>query len=374
MNLDDVLAAINASSELSVGELAFLLGLNDPEDQRRLFEKAYEIKKRNVGAVVRLRGLVEFSNICEKNCLYCGIRRDNHGHRRYMLDEEEILEAAEWILEAGYGSMVLQSGERSDETFISLIESLLVKIKDLTSGKLGVTLSLGEQTPETYERWFNAGAHRYLLRIETSNPTLYRRIHPADHDFDRRRHCLDVLRDTGYQVGTGVMIGLPGQTLEDLAADALFFKNQDVDMIGMGPYIPHRDAPLAKETPDFDERGQLGLGLKMIAVVRLVLQDANIAATTALQALDPVGRERGLKAGANVMMPNVTSPKYRDAYQLYENKPNLDENAAACRDRLRESVAAVGETIRFEEWGDSPRFFRRLNSGRKGSTRATRSR
>jgi biotin synthase len=224
---------------------------------------------------------------------------------------------------------------------------------------------LGEQTEETYRRWREAGAHRYLLRIETTNPELYAKIHPADHSLAERKECLARLRRTGYQVGTGVMMGLPGQTMEDLANDILFLKEIDIDMVGMGPYIPHSDTPMGKEVPpytDEQKKASLELGLRMIAVTRIMLRDVNIAAATALQALEYTGREQGLRCGANVIMPNVTETDYRPKYQLYDNKPCTDENSSMCRGCLDGRIKGIGETVGFGEWGDSPHYHKRIKS------------
>ena len=253
---------------------------------------------------------------------------------------------------------MIQGGERDDEPFIKLIEDAVREIKEKSAGRLGITLSMGEQMPAVYRRWFDAGAHRYLLRIESSNPELYRKLHPPDHSHAARLKCLETLKAIGYQVGTGVMIGLPFQTIDDLVGDLLFFQKMDVDMIGMGPYLVSRDTPLAKEMPDFEtlKAQQLKLGLKMIAAARLLLKNVNIAATTALQALDPRGREQGLLAGANVIMPNLTAVQYRSSYQLYDNKPCLDENSEQCRFCLERRVQSIGESIAWDEWGDSRHF------------------
>ena len=323
-------------------------------------ERAYEIKLQYVGNKVFFRGIIELSNICCKDCLYCGLRKSSRTQTRYMMPQSEIVECALWAFENQYGSIVLQSGERNDEEFIFFIEETLCEIKEKTSEKLGITISLGEQTENTYRKWFAAGAHRYLLRIETSSRELYKTLHPNDafHDFDTRLNCIKSLQNVGYQTGTGVMIGLPGQTLLDLADDILFFKSMDVDMIGMGPYIVCNDTPLAIRMPDFEKikNEQFRLGLKMIAVTRIVLKDVNIASTTALQALNPEGREMGLKAGGNVIMPNITPVKYRRDYQLYEDKPCLDENASLCRGCLEKRIASIGEKIGYGEWGDPKHF------------------
>lgn len=354
-NLDNLL---EPSCKPTRDGLAYLLNLKDEEDVRRLLEAAYRIKLKYVGPVVHFRGLIEFSNICKKDCFYCGIRKSNRNVVRYLMSEEEILEAARFAYESNYGSVVLQSGELESPMNTDFVEKMVRAIKGLSNGRLGITLSVGEQNEETYRRWFAAGAHRYLLRIETSNETLYRHLHPKDHSFPRRIGCLNLLKEIGYQVGTGVMIGLPGQTIEDLADDILFFEKMDVAMIGMGPYLVHKDTPLSLEVSSFDEmkERQLDLALKMIATTRLYLKDVNIASTTALQALAPTGREMGLKAGANIIMPNVTVTKYRSSYKLYDDKPCLDENATFCRSCLEQRIESIGETIGFNEWGDSPHF------------------
>ncbi|HEY5653436.1 MAG TPA: [FeFe] hydrogenase H-cluster radical SAM maturase HydE, partial [Pontiella sp.] len=336
--------------ELSATEIAELLAISDKGELQALYDCAYAIKEKYVGKVAYFRGIIECSNLCIKDCYYCGIRKSNKNVERFLMDEEEIFKEAMWAYEADYGSCVIQSGERQDEEYISMIERVVNRISKASNGELGITLSLGEQTEEVYRRWKDAGAHRYLLRIETSNPELYAKIHPEDHSLEVRKECLASLRRTGYQVGTGVMMGLPGQTMEDLADDILFLKKIDVDMVGMGPYIPHSDTPMGQEIAAYtdDQKSDvLKLGLKMIAVTRIVLKDVNIAAATALQALEYTGREQGLRCGANVIMPNVTETDYRPKYQLYDNKPCTDENSAMCRGCLSGRIMGIGETIGF---------------------------
>ena len=345
--------ALTRPYNLAHDELVELLSLADAEE---LFAAAYELKCRHVGKVVSLRGIIEMGNGCAKNCFYCGIRRDNTRVSRYRLGEDDVVRMAHWCFDQQYGSVVLQSGEIESEAHTEYIERILKRIREFGGDDFGITLSLGEQTEETYRRWRTAGAHRYLLRIESSVPELYAKLHPADHSHARRLECLRALKRLGWQTGSGVMCGLPGQTLDDLARDIEFYHEMDLDMIGMGPYLPHKDTPLGKDielTPEYAAK-QLKLGLKMIAVTRLHLHDVNIAATTALQALDNRGREKGLLAGANVMMPNVTDTEYRKKYQLYENKPCLDENSAQCRNCLNWRVLAIGEKINWGHRGDSP--------------------
>lgn len=356
--LQKIFEKIDSNHELSREDLRYLLTLQDPSKIQQLYDRAYLEKVRHTGKKVFLRGLIELSNICVKDCFYCGIRKSNNTIDRFSLTEEEIIQGAEWAYKNEYGSMVLQAGERYDEKFVGFIEDVVKKIKEKTDDKLGITLSLGEQTLETYKRWYDAGAHRYLLRIETSNPGLYAKIHPEDHSWQERKEALFRLKEAGFQVGTGVMIGLPFQTYEDLVNDILFFKELDVDMIGMGPYLISRETPMAKiaEKNMIIAEEKLQLSLKMIAVTRLFLKDVNIAATTALQAIEEDGRERGLKAGANIIMPNVTDVQYRPSYQLYDNKPCLDENADVCRGCLELRVLSIDEEIGYGEWGDSPHF------------------
>ena len=359
------LADVLYKKDLTRDDLIYLLSLTDADEMQALYDRAYEVKAANVGRVVYYRGLIEFSNRCIKNCLYCGIRRDNDEVERFDTEREDILAMAKWAYDNQYGSLTLQSGERQDEAFIDYIEGLVRDIKALSHGELGITLCVGEQDEAAYRRWFEAGAHRYLLRIETSNPVLYAKLHPQDghHQWQVRKNCLDVLRAIGYQVGTGDMSGLPGQTIEDLADDILFYRDMDIDMIGMGPYVVHHNTPLGKAVVaqglDSAEgkRRRLELGLKMIAVTRLFLPDVNIASTTALQALHPMGRELGLKAGANVLMPIVTVPKFRSQYLLYDNKPCVEDTPGQCKNCLAARVASVGDTVGLGQWGDSPHFF-----------------
>ena len=349
--------ALQQPGALTRNEIAELLSL---EDTKELFTAAYEVKCRYIGKRVSLRGLIEMGNLCAKDCYYCGIRKSNSHVKRYRQAEDDVIRMAKWCFEHDYGSVVLQSGEIESEANTMSIERILHGIREFGGDAFGVTLCLGEQTEEVFRRWREAGAHRYLLRIESSVPSLYAKIHPSDHLYARRVECLKILKRLGYQTGSGVMTGLPGQTLDDLAHDIEFYKKMDLDMIGMGPYLPHAETPLGENiamTPEYAQR-QFQLGLKMIAVTRLYLHDVNIAATTALQALDDRGRELGIQAGANVIMPNVTDVEYRRSYQLYPNKPCMDENAAKCRNCLNWRILSIGEKIIWGERGDSPHYFK----------------
>ena len=339
-------------------EWAELLALTDYELQKILHRSASDLRVKLCGDAVALRGLVEISNICTKNCYYCGIRRENFHIPRFELDLNEIVDTALLAQEFRYGSVVLQSGERTDTKFIDKISEAVSRIKKHSKNSLGITLSCGEQERAVYKEWFSAGAHRYLLRIETSNRKLYSQLHPANHDFDKRVECLHLLKECGYQLGTGIMCGLPGQTTLDIIRDIEFFADIDADMIGMGPYIVQQDTPLAKFSPDFESEksARLDFALNMIAIVRLRLRDVNIAATTALHALAPDGRERGLQAGANVIMPNITPTRFRSGYQLYDGKPGLNENADSVRKALQESISSAGFRTIDDAWGDSRHF------------------
>jgi biotin synthase len=284
---------------------------------------------------------------------------------RYTLTDQEILEAARFACDNRYGSIVLQSGEQKTPYFTRRIGEILKGIHTLTQGNLRVTLSCGEQDAETYRHWFECGAHRYLLRIETSNPELYRKLHPLDdlHQFSTRLECLYLLHEIGYQVGTGVMIGLPFQTLDDLADDLWFMHGFGIDMVGMGPYLEHSQTPLyAHRSQLLSREERFQLSLKMIAVLRILMKNINIAAATALQTIDKLGREKAVKVGANVIMPNITPGKYRDDYLLYQNKPCTDENAADCKNCLEARMALVENRIAYGDWGDSAHFRKRKES------------
>lgn len=345
----------------SAEDIVFLLKL-EGEERNKLLQKSREVKEKNIGRKVYLRGLVEFSNICSKDCLYCGIRKSNGKVVRYEVSDDEILDACRFAWEKGFGSVVLQSGELTSKTFVNRVDRLLKQIKKLSNNELGITLSCGEQTRETYLRWFESGAHRYLLRIESSNRELYYKIHPKTqkHSFENRIESLHHLKETGYQTGTGVMIGLPFQTMENLADDLLFFKKMDIDMCGMGPYVEHEDTPLFQFKHLLKTKQErFDLTLNMIAVLRLLMPDINIVASTALEAINPQGREKALAVGANIIMPNLTPHKYLENYLLYENKPIWGEDKNQAITDLEERLKNAGNEIGFNMWGDSKHFSNR---------------
>lgn len=325
-------------------------------DKNQLFKYASEVKMKHVGNKVYLRGLVEYSNICKKDCYYCGIRSSNKDFSRYEISMSDIEQACNYALENKFASMVIQCGELQSNTFTGRITNAIKLIKFLSNGEMRITLSCGEQTPEVYKKWFEAGAERFLLRIESSNSELYKKIHPDNelHNYDNRIQAIKNLKEIGYQTGTGVMIGLPFQTIEDLADDILFMQENDIDMCGMGPYIEHKNTPLFQykdKLLPLNNRYQLAL--KMIAVLRIVMKNINIASTTALQAIDSHGKRSALKIGANVIMPNLTPAKYKSNYHLYQNKPGRNVSKD---DELNFAMQVIDNAnciTAFGEYGDS---------------------
>jgi len=342
------------SGNLDFKKIKQLLLLEDEKQIQQLLEKARATRDNTIGNKVYLRGLIEYSNRCAKNCFYCGIRAGNHHAVRYQVSDDEVVEAAQYALNHRYGSIVLQSGERCDKEFTSHVSSLIQKIHHATGNNLRITLSCGEQSEEVYREWFRLGAQRYLLRIEASNPELYAKLHPADHSFENRTKCLKTLVDIGYQAGTGVMIGLPFQTIDDLANDLLFIRNSGVVMVGMGPYIEHAETPLYQYKDSLlPVEKRMELALKMIAILRLMRPTINIASTTALQTLDAHGRELGLRAGANVIMPNITPVSFKQEYNLYEGKPGLHDEPDEVENTIEKLIISADCEVGWSEWGDS---------------------
>jgi len=352
-----IITSILQKEDFTREDIIRLLSITEPELIEELRSEAERVLYKYRGPDVYFRGLIEFSNICTSDCYYCGIRKSNDKIKRYLMSKEEIIECALWCAKQGYGSIVLQSGERQDKKFADFVTDIVRSIKKVTTSErlpqgLGITLCVGEQSREVYQNFFDAGAHRYLLRIEASDKEFFSSIHPPVQSYDSRKSCLQILKEIGYLVGTGVMIGLPGQSLEHLADDILFFKKTGVDMIGMGPFIVHEQTPFSIYKNEVRLESNFLTTLKMIAVTRLFLKDVNIAATTALQAIKPDGREQGLKFGANVVMPQITPEKYRKQYLLYEGKPCIDENAELCKACLTRRIEAVDRSVAIDIWGD----------------------
>ncbi len=345
-------------SDFSKSDLVQLLH-TEGDDLKLLYKHAEHTKLNHVGNKVYLRGLLEYSNLCGKNCLYCGIRQNNQTLHRYTMTENEIETAIRYAYEHDYGSIVVQSGERNDKAFVEEIDKVLQIASRIGKQSLGITLSCGEQTKETYRRWFELGATRYLLRIETSNENLYYSIHPrnAKHDFSARLQALSDLQACGYQTGTGVLIGFPNQSIESLADDLLFMKQQNIDMCGMGPYVVSENTPLQKlahQIPSIATRVELSL--KMVALLRIIMPKVNIAATTAMQTLDKLAREKAIRIGANVLMPNLTPTCYREDYSLYQNKPGQKEQPEDSLITLQKMVENVDCRIAFGEKGSSKHY------------------
>jgi biotin synthase len=334
--------------------------LREDRDERlaELWCRADETRRRHVGDAVHLRGLVELSNHCVRQCTYCGLRAGNREIVRYRLTADQILDCAHQAVRLGYGTVVLQSGEDLELT-AGWIADVVRRIRDETS--LAVTLSLGERSPAELALWKDAGADRYLLRFETSNPRLFKAIHPprSGQPFSRPE-LLRIVRLLGYEVGSGIMIGIPGQSHDDLADDLRLMQNLDLDMIGVGPYLPHPETPLGRHAKRFrlpgggqvpnDERTTY----KIIALVRLLRPRANIPSTTALATINPVnGRELGLQRGANVIMPNITPVEYRESYQIYPDKTCIRDTASACHQCVQLRIRRIGRTPGSGR-GDSP--------------------
>lgn len=309
--------------------------LKDEKNQQSLFAKADEIRQRYVGDEVHLRALIEFSNICRNNCMYCGIRKDNRNVKRYHMSEDELVNTAKSAAEMGFKTVVMQSGE--DMYYNpSRLCNIIERIKKFD---VAITLSIGERDYDDYKAFKEAGADRYLIRIETTDKDLYHKLDP-DMSWNRRYECLCALRDLGYEVGSGIMVGLPEQTIESIADDLLFLQNFGVDMAGIGPFIPHSQTPL-KDCAG----GSLGLALRTMAVMRLLLEDINIPATTAMETLHPNGRILALKSGANVVMPNVTEGEYRRLYELYPGKICINDTPAQCRTCIGAKILSIGRKI-----------------------------
>lgn len=302
-----------------------------------LFDKSRAAAQQTFGNRIYVRGLIEFTNYCKNNCYYCGIRAASHA-KRYRLSEEDILSCCESGYGLGFRTFVLQGGEDpyfTDERLIPIVAEIRRRYPDCA-----ITLSAGERSEESYRALFEAGANRYLLRHETADDAHYRLLHPANLSLAHRKQCLWTLREIGYQVGTGFMVGSPGQTPETLAEDLWFIHELQPQMIGIGPFLPHHDTPFAKKP-----KGSYEQTLFLIGMLRLMRPDALIPATTALGTIDPMGREKGILAGANVVMPNLSPVRVRKQYELYDNKICTGEEAAECRFCLANRMKSIGYEI-----------------------------
>jgi len=332
--MKNIIDQIYNTSEVTGDELLKLLNNLDDESTAYLHLRAHEKRLSVYGNKVFMRGLIEFTNYCKSNCMYCGIRRDNKNADRYRLDTETILKCCREGHELGYRTFVLQGGEDpfyTDEDIVTLVKAIKSNHPDCA-----ITLSIGEKSKESYRRYKDAGADRYLLRHETNTKTLYEKLHP-DMSYEARIRCLQDLKEIGFQVGAGFMVGLPGQGNEDYVKDLLFLKKLQPHMVGIGPFIPQQDTPLAGANS-----GTLETTCIMLSLVRLLLPKVLLPATTALGSLDPKGRERGLQAGGNVVMPNLSPTNVRDKYLLYDGKICTGDEAAHCRGCIERRIQSVG--------------------------------
>lgn len=314
---------------------------SDSPAVKYLFSRSRDVTDRVMGRRVRVRGLIEITNICRNNCLYCGLRRDNRTLTRYALTDDEILDCCRRGHEAGFRTFVLQGGENpavKEEDVCRIVSEIHRRYPDSA-----ITLSLGEWPDEAYRRFREAGATRYLLRHETHSASHYSRLHPREMSLDNRLRCLDTLKRLGYQTGTGIMVGSPWQTLDNIAEDLEYMARLQPEMIGIGPFLPHSATPFAR-----CKAGSLDLTLRLIAILRLMFPQANIPSTTALATLSPEGRIRGIQAGANVVMPNLSPQAVRDQYSLYNNKAHSGAEAAEGLQTLSRELETIGFTITTE--------------------------
>lgn len=337
-DIKSLIDTLEKQGTLSGEEFTELLSGYGPEEAEYARIKAAETAKRYFDNKVYTRGLIEFTNYCKNDCYYCGIRRSNTRVKRYRLTKEEILSCCESGYELGFRTFVLQGGEDlhySDRDMVHIVSSVKENYPDCA-----LTLSIGEKSYESYLAYYEAGADRYLLRHETANEEHYRKLHPKSLSLQVRKQCLRDLKAIGYQVGTGFMVGSPYQTPEHLAEDLLFIKELSPAMIGIGPYLPHHDTPFAGE-----KQGSMELTLFLISILRLMIPGALIPATTALGTIHPLGREKGILSGANVVMPNLSPVSVRKKYELYDNKICTGEEAAECRFCLQNRMNQIGYEI-----------------------------
>ena len=337
----ELIDKLHKNQELSLEEWTELIKNRTPELSEYLFELAREERHKYYGHDVYVRGLIEFTNYCRNDCLYCGIRKSNAAAHRYRLDEDTILRCCQEGYDLGFRTFVLQGGEDpvlTDDKIERIVTNIRQEYPDCA-----ITLSLGEKSRNTYERFFKAGANRYLLRHETYNEAHYQQLHPAEMSGKQRLQCLQDLKDIGYQTGTGIMVGSPGQTVEDIIEDILFIERLRPEMIGIGPFLPHHDTPFA-QCPS----GTVAQTVLLLSIFRLMHPSALIPATTALATLASDGREWGILAGANVVMPNLSPREERKKYELYNDKASLGAESAEGLIALQKQLNAIGYEISTE--------------------------
>ena len=347
-DVQSVIQKLVSSGDISREEIILLLENRNADIQSVLAEKASAAARENYGNKVFVRGLIEFTNYCKNDCYYCGIRCSNKNASRYRLTRDEILECASHGYDLGFRTIVLQGGEDAffnDDLVVDIVKSIKREHPDCA-----VTLSIGEKSFESYKKFFDAGADRYLLRHETADPVHYSKLHPSNLSSENRKECLFNLKKIGFQTGAGFMVGSPYQTIDNIADDLLFLKKLDPEMIGIGPFIPHKETPFADE-----QAGTLELTLYLLSIIRLMLPTVLLPATTALGTIDPRGRELGILAGANVVMPNLSPVSVRKKYDLYDNKICTGEEAAECMNCLKKRIESIGYEI-VTDRGDNIRY------------------
>lgn len=334
----EIIERLAAEQTLSVEELSVLLKTEDVGALEELRSLAAKTAKRIYGNEVYIRGLIEFTNYCKNDCYYCGIRRGNGKAQRYRLTKEQILECCKEGYGLGFRTFVLQGGEDpyfTDARICELVEAIKSRYPDCA-----VTLSIGEKPRESYQAYFDAGADRYLLRHETADELHYGRLHPPEMSFSNRMRCLRDLKDIGYQTGCGFMVGSPYQTIETLHADLMFIREFRPEMVGIGPFIPQKDTPFGEKAA-----GTLEMTLRLLSMIRLLHPNVLLPATTALGTIHPKGREKGILAGANVVMPNLSPVNVREKYKLYDNKICTGDEAAECRFCMQRRMESIGYQV-----------------------------
>ena len=338
VHLKQLVDRLEGSRDLSDAEFTELLLCEDSEAVAYLAERARYVREKIYGKEVYLRGLIEFTNYCKNNCKYCGIRCGNKNAERYRLSREEILSCCDIGYELGFRTFVLQGGEDpyfNDDRMVDIVSAMRKNHPDCA-----ITLSIGEREKESYQKLFDAGANRYLLRHETADKAHYEYLHPKEMSYDHRMQCLRDLKEIGYQVGCGMMVGSPGQKTEHYIKDLRFMQEFKPEMVGIGPFIPHHDTEYAGE-----KAGTVEMTLKLLSIIRLILPEVLLPATTALGTIDPTGREKGILAGANVVMPNLSPGNVREKYLLYDNKICTGDEAAECIRCMSLRVSKVGYTV-----------------------------
>lgn len=337
-SLKKLVDKLEREQQLSPEEYSTLIDNRSTELSEYLFEKARRVREKHYGTDVYLRGLIEFTNYCKNDCYYCGIRKSNKNAERYRLTKDQILSCCEEGYRLGFRTFVLQGGEDgyySDDDLIAIIRAMKSSFPDCA-----ITLSIGERSSESYRAYYEAGAERYLLRHETADGAHYSKLHPASMTLENRKECLWELKRIGFQVGCGFMVGSPRQTTANLAADLIFLQELQPQMVGIGPFIPHHDTPFAKEPS-----GTAELTLFLLGLIRLMLPAVLLPATTALGTIDPTGREKGILAGGNVVMPNLSPVNVRDKYLLYDNKICTGDEAAECRYCIEGRMNRIGYQV-----------------------------